>query len=234
MRRLRLLGLALVAILAPGVIACASALAVEPGILFLAGEVAPVTYTASGGPIVYRPAGGGEIICQKEEEKGSLGTAGATHAILGTATIDYKECKQVKEKTEISCRSENTKGEKDPAGVFLATYDVHLIDVLTATGVLEPGIAYILLEVEKLVCGLAIIEVKGVFKGLVLVASLVNDGTVATLDFVAAGEKCDSSDKLCEELNMLPAQIKVGKEFENVSLEGTLSVTFAKMVLFDD
>ncbi len=218
MRQLRLLMLFFSAALALGGLAAATASATEPGFLTLEAKplAAPITLTGLGKEVTVFSSAAGTFRCQEVHiEKAELGAAGQTHINLGKATLNFLKCKLGE---KIGCRTENTKGEKDPAETILEAVDFHLVDLLVETK-LEPGIAIILLEPAgtpfgtiKLVCGISIIELRGVLRGLVLVSSLTADITSGSLHFLPGADKCDTSDALClkyEKEN--PFEIKFNK-----------------------
>jgi hypothetical protein len=232
MKRVRLLGLALMAVFALGVAAAATASA-APGILFLEKESAPVEFTGtSGAGELKTPAG--TIKCTANTDSGTIGTTGETHPNLGTATITFTGCKEKKVETLLACSSENAKGEKDAKETILLKGDLHVVELLNAKNELEAGVAVILLETLLLNCGGGKVEVRGAAFGLVL-ASLTADVTAATLDFVAAGETCDTSDTLCKEIKeKFPLEGNFSGKFEKAEEITEAKVTFNKMVLFDD
>ncbi len=241
-RSLRLLGFTLTASFILVMLATVAALATEPGFLPLKALVGPITMTGLGTLVTRIGGAAGQISClQVHLENGALGSSGQTHVNLGTARLSFLKCTLEKEKSKIACRSENTKGEKDPIETILVTVDLHLLDVLTAANVLEPGIAVIPLEPAgtvgtlKVLCGVGLVEVRGFPKGLVLVSSLTEEVTSGTLDFLTTGEKCDLSDELCKLYEKEdPFEVKFGKAFEAGSEEATIPFSLSEMVLVDD
>ncbi len=245
MRQLRLLMLFFSAAFALGGLAAATASATEPGFLTLGGVALaePIQLTGLGKEVItFSSAAGISIKCAEVHiEKGELGEKGQTHINLGKATLNFLKCEQDREKVKTSCRSENTKGEKDPAGTILVAVDFHLVDLLVETK-LEPGIAIILLEPAgtafgtiKVVCGVGIVELRGVAKGLVIVSSLTEDVTTGSLHFLPGADKCDTSDALCLKYETEhPFEIKFRKIFEAESMEALIPFTLSQMVLVDD
>ena len=232
MKRLRPLGLALIAVFAIGVIAAATASAAEPGLLFLGKETGPVTFTGTSGKgELITPVG--TIKCVANTESGTLGEAGQTHVTLGKATIDFTTCAKKEGETEISCRSE-VAGVKDPKGTILVdNADVHAVNLLSAKNVLEPGLSVRINGTLMLNCGGIIVEVRGAAFGVVL-ASLTADVESAGLDF-EGGLKCDTSDALCEKImSEAPLEANLTGKFEAAEEITKAEVTFNKMVLFDD
>jgi hypothetical protein len=237
MRQLRLLGLTLIAAFALAAMAAATASATEPGLLPLEKEFkVPVSVKGETNVPSLLKAGGQEVKCSKLKlEKGELGKGEAKHITLGTATLTFTECKN----GALACQSLNIAGTKDPAETILAAVGVRFINVLKES-TLEPGVGVIILEPAgtigsiKFECGGLLIEVKGVAKGLIIKASLTVDITEGTLDFIAAGEKCDTSDTVCEELAKKPYEAKTKKVFEAATQEAELPITLGEMALLDD
>jgi hypothetical protein len=231
MRQLRLLGFTLMAVFALAAIAAATASAAEPGILPLATEFkVPVSVKGETKVASVLTSGTSTVICKELTlEKGELGKGEAKHITLGTATLKFTGCTS----SGLACQSLNAAGTKDPENTILAAVDVHFINVLKET-TLEPGIAAIILENVKFECGGVLIEVKGVAKGLIINASLTADITTGTLDFIAAGEKCDTSDTVCEELAKKPYEAKTKKVFEAATQTAELPITLGEMALLDD
>ncbi len=239
MRQLRILGLTLIAVFSLAGLAAATASATEPGVLTLEAIplAAPITVTGLGTTVsVFTVPKVGEIKCEEVHiEKGELGEKGQTHINLGKATLNFLKCEQEKAKVKTSCHSETAKGEKDLAGLILVAVDIHLVDLLVETK-LEPGIAVILLEPAgtpfgtiKIVCGVGIVEVRGVVNGLVLVSSLTEDITTGSFHFLPGADKCDESDALClkyEKDN--PFEGKFAKVFEPATEEALVPFTLSR------
>jgi len=208
MKQLRLLGTALIAVFALGVVLAGSASAAEAGLLYLTGG-SEFKFTATGGAGELK-TGKSEVTikCEKVTGEGkSKGESG--HVILGTGTLDFTGCKQTKKESKTAC---NSKG--DASGTILVPFDFHLINVLKET-TLEPGIAILpSINNEKnktfeftCAAGTAITEVRGWDKGLVLTSNLSTGIESAEVHFFAGGETCDSSDTLCKELAAFEANL---------------------------
>jgi hypothetical protein len=243
MRQLRTLGLMLMAIFVLGAFAAsvASAADEEPGILPLSTEFAkPLTVKVTNEA---RPTklstkeGGATIECQKVQiNEDELGKGELKHILLGVGLLWFKECKFA----GTQC---NTPG--DAEGVILVLVDFHFINVLKEKE-LEPGLGILILEKAgtigsvKIECaaGTTILEVKGFATGLLLETnSLKGDTTTATADFFKAGEKCDTSDTLCEKLvKEFPFLAKLKKAFEKAEeeTEKPVPIELSEMALVDD
>ncbi len=244
MRQLRMLGLTLIALISLASLAAATATATEPGVLTLGGVALtePITVTGLGKEVSTFSTAAGKIKCQEVHiEKGELGAAGQTHINLGKATLNFLKCKLLKGVSESACRSENTKGEKDPVETILVAVDIHLVDLLVETK-LEAGIAVILLEPAgtafgtiKINCGAVIVLVRGVVNGLVVVSSLTEDITSGSFHFLPGADKCDSSDLLCTKYEKEnPFEGSITGVFEKATEEALVPFTLSQMVLVDD
>jgi hypothetical protein len=236
MKRVRLLGLALLAIFALGVIAAATASATEAGILPLGASFvqAPILKGTGGEGVLL--SGTTKIKCVKLKAEATLGAAGATHINLGVGTLDFEGCKVVKGASEIACKSEG-----DETEIILLKVDVHLLNVLTASKELEPGVGVKLLENLKLLCGILKIEIKGTAIGLVLdpEGKLIKDTEKIELHFVHEGEKCDTEPaadfKLCLAWQLDTLLAKIGTNFELAGEEILVPLaTTNEMFLVDD
>jgi hypothetical protein len=231
MRLLRLLGLTLLAAFALGAMAAATASATEPGLLPLGGEFkVPVGMTGKTEVTSELKSGGQTIACTALTlENGELGKGESKHITLGTGLLKFTKCTL----KGLACQSLNAAGAKDPEGTILAPVDFHFINVLKES-TLEPGIAVIILENIKFECGGLRIEVRGVVKGLIIDASLTADILDGTLHFIAAGETCDTSDTICEQLAKKPYEALTKKEFAKAEQIAELPITLSEMALLDD
>jgi hypothetical protein len=231
MRLLRLLGLTLMAVFSLGAVAAATASATEPGLLPLATEFkVPVSVKGETKVTSVLTSGTSKVECSTLTlEKGELGKGEAKHITLGVGTLKFTKCGS----NGLACQSLNAAGTKDPEGTVLLAVDFHFINVLNES-TLEPGIAVIILENVKLECGGLLVELRGAIKGLLIKASLTVDITEGTWDFVAAGEKCDTSDTVCEEIAKKPYEAKTKKVFEAATQTAELPVTLGEMALLTD
>jgi Zn finger protein HypA/HybF involved in hydrogenase expression len=245
MKRIRILGLALLALFAFGVVIASTAAAEEKepaGLLFLPKEEPPVVLEGSGGASKLETLPGKTAInCTANTFKGTAGTKGETHVTLGAVTIDFTGCTGP---LGVACSSENAKGEKDPAKTILVVGDLHFVSLETAAGKLVPGVQIILLEAVKLNCAGISVIVEGVAIGEIIGASASQDVTGITLNFVAIPSllPCDKNDKLCKEEKEKFACPKSGSlcskvgggESENADqIAKEVKVTFKPMVLID-
>jgi hypothetical protein len=236
MRHLRMLGLMLLAAVSLGSFAASTASASEPGALPLEAAAVTVTSEKSTGSVVFK-AGTNSIACTSLDETTAT-AASATHVrLFNEVVLTYLGCKE----GELNCRSETLKAEKDAPGTVLVLADLHLVALLNGT-TLEPGVAVIRLDQNtkeigtvKVVCGTAIVEIKGVLKGKSKVASLSADIESGTYVFPGEPEpKCDTSDELCEQLAKEPFLAKFSKVFETATLKVEVPFKVSPMVLVDD
>jgi hypothetical protein len=171
MHRLKLVGLALIAVLAVGVTTAASAMAALPEVLLLGTEKFPVAFEGTSGKGKLVTVGGKEIKCTKGKNSGSV-----TGAKTGTATLTFEGC----ESSGFKC---NTAGKG--AGIVESTGSTTLVfDSLTTLGVAE------LLAVNEttIECtSLVKIKVKGNI--LLLVLPINSEVTVITFDVSQTGGK---------------------------------------------
>lgn len=126
MKRIRLLGLALIAVFALGAFASASAFAENPEILPVPSAGSPANFTSVAGEAKLVTSGGSEITCTKATNKGLF-----TSQDLGTVDITFEGCKFP---GIGKCTSPGQAG-----GVILTEGDLHLVDVLVA-GTLDLGV----------------------------------------------------------------------------------------------
>jgi hypothetical protein len=247
MKRIRLLGLALMAVFAFGVVVAAMAQAEEKepaGLLFLAGEKAPVTIKGTiekGAKLV---SAGGTIEASGGTTEAECGTdAGEeTHVTLClNVKIDFTGVKD----GFVPCNSE-TNSVKDPKETVLVDSatgaDIHFISLENGAGKLIPGIVVILLKNVVLNCLGVKVEVKGSAVGSIEGASATADVTKVTLNFLSKAElekiKCDKNDKLCQAIlgtgNLGGAlSAKIGEKFEPAEEIAKAKVESNKMVLID-
>ncbi len=161
MRRLKLVGFAVLAVLALTAMGMANtAMALE--ILPTPTEKAPVSFTAKAGPGNLSTLGNllnSPVECNKNTSKGSF-----TSATLGTIEIKFAECKQF----GVACT-----GLKDEKEKITFNGNVHFTDGLLS-GKQVAAFAVLTTEVTHFTCGLILVEVLagGCQAGLVLENSL--------------------------------------------------------------
>jgi hypothetical protein len=238
MRHLRILGLMLLAAMAFGSYAAAMASAEEPGILPLLGaKSTTVELHLEEAKEPKLKTGAGEIKCGKLDLTVAKAT-GSHITLFNEVDLMFLECELIKGESKLKCRSEDSKGAKDNEGVILVLADFHFVDLLNGAS-LVPGVEVIILDVNtkavgivKIKCGIGNIEVKGVVKGLVLVASLTTDVKEFKVDFPTA-LPCDTNDTLCKSLES-PFESNIGGKFEAATQEVTVPVKSNAELLFDD
>src|ERR1700704_197341 len=118
MRRAKLLGLALIAIVAFGVVIAATASAEEKepaGLLYLPKEEGPVLIKGEGKEAFVLSDGLLKVLlkCAAMKFEAEVGKGEGAHSALGTLTIEFKGCALVIGEKKLACTSENQLGEKD-------------------------------------------------------------------------------------------------------------------------
>ena len=202
MKRIRILGLAMLALFAFGAVVAATAAAEEKepaGLLFLEKLGPPVTFEGTGGVATLTTLPGkAEISCTANTFKATAGVKGETHVTLGTATIDFTGCTFAK---TIACSSETEAGVKDAAKTILVEADLHFVSLETSAGKLVPGLFVMLLKTVIINCGGTKILVSGIAIGEIEGASATTEVAKIDLNFVAIPKllACDKNDKLCKE-----------------------------------
>ena len=235
MKQLRHFGLTLIAVLALGALASATASADSSGILFLEKEEGPFAFSVKGGAsTIATKAGVLSIACTEttgegesvKEEEGKK-----THYRLGTGTVTIKGCKEKKGESKGAC---NTVGAA--AETVVVPYDWHIFDALEGT-TLKAGFSFLILNpplIVKCFAGTARVEVKGAALGFLncLSGQECLNGKVdvkdVTAKFVAAGVTCDTSGTECSKIKKEePFLIDFTGTFEAV--EETTEMTFASV-----
>jgi hypothetical protein len=217
MRNLKLLGLALLAVCAFGAALASAASAINPGVLFLGTETAPVTVNVANGALVTSLTllpSEKKITCTEFAAAGKIGKASETHSNLGELGVTYKGC--TTEKGAVSCASQTTAGVKDTSGTILlqeANTDLHLVALETAAKALVPGILIGLLEENKvdltLVCGLVKFKVLGAIFFEVQGTNLETEEH-NSVKLEPTKLTCDKEDTLCKE-ELAKWGVKVGE-----------------------
>lgn len=197
MQRLRILGIALVAIFALSAIVSATASAEFPEILPVPTPTAPLTFTSEtvgGSKPILETTKGVKIECAKATNKGEF-----TSQDLGTATIDFEGCES---------KGAKCKAEGDVNGTILLKTDIDLVDFKKGAELLL-GLEILPLEggTNKLIitCGILKVEVKGSVIGRVHVKSLEKTKHATVLFTQTKGEQ---DIKECELLKAFCAGVK--------------------------
>jgi hypothetical protein len=218
MRHIKLLGLAPLAVFAFGAALASAAPAINPGVLYLGTETAPVTVTVANQAVatslINLLPSKKAIGCTEFAAAGTIGKASETHSNLGELGVTYKGC--TTENGTVKCASQTTAGVKDTSGTILlqaANTDLHLVALETAAKALVPGVLIGLLEENKvdltLVCGL----VK--FKALGAIFFEVQGTNLETEEHNSVRLEptrltCDKEDTLCKE-ELAKWGVKVGE-----------------------
>lgn len=236
MRRIRLLGLALTAIFALGVVGASSAMAEEAGnpqILPAPTAAEPLTFTVTGTNPFLETSAKGEIKCEKVE--GLLATSSFTSRRLGTVDLHFgTNC--------LLNKTTKCKAEGDVNGTILLKADIHLVDVLPVSGELRLGLEILPLEVPyKITCGIGKVEVTGSAIGLATAKTGVElEETEVKFEQSTAGmqtlTKCDLTKEFCEPggvaKNFL-LEAEAGKGKELAAEVATVKVHFDKKITLD-
>jgi hypothetical protein len=227
MQRLRLLGIALMIILALTALAATTASAETPEILPAPTTTTPLLFTSSGG-------GAATLIPTKEEEKTIFkckkirSDGDFTSADSGTITIDLEECK---------ANVTNCSTSGDAAGVILMDKaDINLVDYKVGAELL-PGVVIEPLEggksILKFKCGILGVEVKGSMLGKVSGVKNNVKTKTAKLEYKRTkGEqeltKCELLKAFCAGKEFKLEQSFGAAGFELAGEEAEYNVTFAK------
>jgi hypothetical protein len=230
MKRVRLLGIAILAIFAVGAVAAATASATEAGLLYLESSKTAFSFTGTGGAGELK-LGENSVKCEKLEATGA--STETKHVTLGTGSITFKGCKLEKEKVKTAC---NTEG--DVKETVLVPIDFHLFNALEGTK-LQAGLAVLILNPNlkiKCAAGVTIVEVRGWTFGLVLTTNLTSDVEKVEAHFFAAGETCDTGETFCENIkkNKELLESNLSGKFEPSQLIQLASLTFNQGMLVDD
>lgn len=222
MGQLKLLTVALVAVLALGVVA-ASAAQAEPT---LEAASYPVKVEAKGeaGSLT---AGSNVITCTKNTAKGEIESPGK----LGKVTITWTGCESSGSKCKSEAEGNSLKGA---SGEIIVETPVHL--VLKVVGSHMYSFLF-LVELVLIKCGILVIDITG-FHGGVLLTTTLAEGTksgTATLEGKGSGGKqeitsCEEPSELCSETGIeLLSEFVEGKPESSV-LAQTDSMTFSPEV----
>jgi hypothetical protein len=208
MRRIKLLGMALLAVFSFGVVIAATAQAEEkepPGYLFLPGEKegANTEKGEAAAEVTFKTLGllKDTITCTKVRSTAALAGTGS-HLDLGTQEFDFEGCKLGK----VGCSSENIVGAKDPKEVVLLVKedtDLHLVSLLDGSKLLAGrliGLLELVSGEKKLDltmnCGGVKVLVLGATFFDVLKASPIED--VKEIEITPTLLTCDKADTLCK------------------------------------
>jgi hypothetical protein len=203
MRPTKLLGVTLMAVLAL-VITAATALAIEPGLLYLAGIEGPVILKGTGGTTSIKTIGllKAELISTAIKFEAELGKGEGAHSTLGTALVVLEGVKLGK----IACSSENIKGEKAAKETVVLTKedtDVHTVSLLNVS-TLVAGLLFGLLELVEGTTKLDLTLNCGGVKVLVLGATFLEVQKADPIDDIenvalaSTALKCDTADEICK------------------------------------
>jgi hypothetical protein len=248
MHRIKLMGLALLAIFAFSAVAAAIANAEEPRLLTLTGAVSSVVYKGKSEKITPKleTEGGKTITCTTasvEAKFSAISKELEKDSEKGTANIEFTGCKQGK----VACRSENKAGtEKDAVETILTPLTTLGGDEESTESTLQFFIANKIAPADGsgilfLNCGAVKEEIKGDVPCLVSPA-LTEIEKGATVTILCQQEKgkgkfgtCKANATTCEELknNPLVANLGTGK-FEGSAEEIHVVGSFNEMVFLDD
>jgi hypothetical protein len=249
MRRLELLLLTTLSILAVGAVASALASAEDgqPALLTSEGKVTALEGAFKGGASTLSTLGGKVI-----EATGVTMTIAGCTALEGkekdtsncaTTTVDFTGF--TFEAGKINCRSETAKGEKDAAGTLLALFVTRAAAGVKGTE-LTPLMIFRVLGIEKeaeltIVCGLLKGKVEGriaclLAPGLTQVAA---KGKFEVLCKAKSNgdpeeEECTQPAAICKELKEGPLEFNLGAGFEMTALAFHMEGSLNQGVFVDD
>jgi hypothetical protein len=239
MHRFKLMGLALLAVLAFASVAAATASAEAPLVLVLPGEkAAELEYKGTGGEATLSDINGKTIIATKVKAAATFTAVAGKEADaeLGKATLDFEGAK----KEKVACRSENAKAEKDPVETILVVTGLITENEETTGKALQGALVNLLTETLLINCGGVKEEVKGSVPCLVtpVLTEVAVGGTVEIKCAQEKGKqltgKCLESKAACEDLTKNPFLANLGGGFVEAGEGVTVAGTFNKMVTLDD
>jgi hypothetical protein len=239
MKRVRLLGLALMAVFTLGAVAAATASATEAGLLYLEGEKGEVTFTGEGPPGKLIGAAG-TMECTKTSILGGVFTGTEKHVKAGTIKdIHFTGCKFTKGTTKVACNSE---GDEKEVVLLPKNTPFTQFNGLEASKKLSPGIGVTVAEFTIKCGAVANLIVKGTALGTVVAALAPTDITEAELKFAGNKvitcdpEESDTLQKFCKEKKEAANELLVNATgvFETANLETAPKVVVNKMMLLDD
>jgi len=210
-----------------------------PLIEVLPGEKASeLKFEGKAGGSKLETTGGKTISCTAAKATAKFTATGVeANSEKGEATVDLEGCK----KEKVACRSENSKGEKDPVEVVLAP--LGLTDASEETAAKELQFVWVATFKETLLinCGVVKNEVKGNV-GCLVKPALTEVAAGGTVTFACAVEakgkqktgKCVATKATCEKLEKEPLSANLGVGFEGAAAEITIEGSFGKMVTLDD
>jgi hypothetical protein len=215
----------------------------HPRILILEGKISELQVTATGTTVTTETLSGKQVLSATTEAK-----VKNCESIAGNEK-DANSCKDVTvnltgvKSGGVACRSENSKGEKDPVETILALADLLLGAELTAAKVLQPlGIGKVLgtaLEAEMtVICGLLKIKMKGTL-ACSIPFGLRNIATSEELELTCKMKKSGDPEigecvLNCESLKTDPYLMNFGSGFEDAWKLFTIKGKANKDIFIDD
>lgn len=237
MKRLRLLGLTLIAILTVGALTAAATATANPTILPTPTTEAPVEFSAEGGKATLTGPGG-KIECEKFK------------ILPKSAFTSSEKAKDVHIEFEGNCKNQlgnKCKTEGELSGTILVLTDVTLVDILPA-GVLALGALFELLNNKLevpvsgkgiiITCGVGNIEVIGSVIGEIkgpktLVKTKTGELVVGEKEGKQAIKTCDELKEICSGKTFeLKAKFAAEEALKEVVEKATATITLAKEVEF--
>lgn len=247
MRLGRSLTIAALAVFAFSLVSTTAASAADegsPSILLLEAGVKSLEVIAKGGSVTSETLSGKAVLSTTTEA-----TVRNCEPIEKTGEKDVNLCKDVPltltgvKKEKISCRSENSKGEKDAIETVLALVDLRIGSELTATKVLQPlGVGKVLgsaLESElTVVCGTVKLKMKGAL-ACSIPFGLRNIPTTEEIELTCKMKRSGDPEigtcvNGCEWLEKEPFEMNLGNGFEDAWKEFTMRGKANKDVFIDD
>jgi hypothetical protein len=218
MRRLKLLGLTLMAVFALGAVASATASA-EPTVAFLPGTT-ETNFTTTSGTGLLESSNKKAITCTKDKASGNIKTSDE-----GSASVDFEGCKQ----GTLNCNT-----AKDAKGiVLLANLGLALVD--TTKGA---GIVFELPSTLTIECGTVLIEVKGSVIGELnkhneeVTEAEVKLNQKSGEQTQVAYTECEETEEECKETKEEKLECNLGGKFELCGEKTSEITKFTQMVEF--
>jgi hypothetical protein len=142
---------------------------------------------------------------------------------------------------KVACRSENSKGEKDPIETVLVQNIKGVVfGEKTSSGELVPGLSSILTETLTVLCSLVKIQIRGNVIGLVApgLIEIAAGSPISLQSREKAGKPitgtCVAPEATCKEIAEHPLEANFGSGFEAAATELSATVMLPKMIFIDD
>jgi hypothetical protein len=211
----------------------------DPVILVLPGEKAgELVFTATAGAVIIEDSSGRIISCLTATASATLMAISGNDADaeLGAVNVSCKASK----KEKVACRSENSKGEKDPVETILINAGLITAKTESATKEVQGGLVFLLKENLLINCGAVKQEVKGSWECSMspVLTEVAAGGNIEIFCSQGKGKQksgtCLASKAACEDLTKNPLLASFSGSFLGAGVEMQLKGSFNKMVFIDD